>query len=344
MKFSNIKKSLVVGAAMTGASLSANAGVVATSYLDVQSFGIIAFYDEAMNNPVLPEDLGDFIKVSSGTRSSSTSATFNGNGLAPDPVFAPGTTGVGTADGTFVCTGPSCGAIGVSNNSLVGNFLTADSIHNDSIANGYSYGVADAIVSGSALVDPSVPASGMTYAAASVADNNSVAGGNSDISDSLTTFVEFALQGVTELYLAFTTDYSLVVKTDVTPDIDADPSQVANATASGIFSVGLGANNSNGNGGALGYDFGSGFVDISAVPLFTENLVTESDDTTGSDTGVSESSGSVESGFFRIGAGDYQVSITQESSARVSLVSAPGTLAIAGLGLLGLAAVRRRKS
>lgn len=343
MKFSNIKKSLVVGAALAGASLSANAGVVATSYLDVQSFGIIAFYDEAMTNPVLPTDLANFISVSSGTRSSSTSATFNGNGLAPDPVFAPDTTGVGTADGTFVCTGPSCGAIGVSNNSLVGDFLTADSIHGDSITNGYSYGVADAIVSGSALVDPTVPASGMTYAAASLSGNG-VAGGNSDISDSLTTFVEFAVQGVTELYLAFTTDYSLVVKTDVTPDIDADPSQVANATASGIFSVGLGTDNSDSNGGALAYDFGGGFVDISNRPLFTETLVTASDDTTGSDTGVSESGGSVESGFFRIGAGDFQVSITQESSARVSLVSAPGTLAIAGLGLLGLAAVRRRKS
>lgn len=54
--------------------------------------------------------------------------------------------------------------------------------------------------------------------------------------------------------------------------------------------------------------------------------------------------GTSNSGFFRVGTGDYQVDIKQESTARVSLVSAPGTLAIAGLGLLGLAAARRRKS
>ncbi|MBJ2129615.1 hypothetical protein JC525_11795 [Alteromonas sp. IB21] len=239
----------------------------------------------------------------------------------------------------FDCTGPSCGILGVSNNSLLNNYGSALAIHNDSLANGYGYGMADAIVSGNALADPSSQASGMTYAAASVGSNNNIASGNSDIADALTTALQITVQNVSELYLGFAATYSLIV--DTAQSIGSG--QVSNATASAILTVGLGTDTSNGNGGALGFDFGGGFVDIGPT-LLSRNLVNEGDDFSGSDTGSFVATGSGDSGFFRVGSGDYQVDIKQESTARVSLVSAPGTLAIAGLGLLGLAASRRRKS
>tara|TARA_Y100000296_G_scaffold87361_1_gene132604 strand:- start:613 stop:1650 length:1038 start_codon:yes stop_codon:yes gene_type:complete len=345
MKFSKISKSLVAGCALAGASLSANAGVVATSYLDVQSFGIVAFYDEAMTQPVSPQDLGAFIKVSGGTRSAQTSTGFNGVGLPDTRVFATGPNGTGEADGVFDCAGPSCNILGVSNNSLIGQHSSVESIHTDSLANGYGYAVADSVVDGSALVNPAVPASGMTYAGASVGGANNDASATSDITDSLTTVVNFAVQGVTELYLSFTASYSLFVEASQTPDVAADPTQTANATASANFNIGLGTDSSSQNGGSVGFDLGAGFVDVTNLfPLFPQSLVSASDDFTGSDTGVSVANGSSATGFYRVGEGDYQVSIVQASSAGVSLVSAPGTLAIAGLGLLGLAAARRRKS
>lgn len=345
MKFSKITKSLVAGSVLAGASLSANAGVVATSYLDVQSFGIVAFYDEAMTQPVSPQDLGAFIQVSGGTRSAQTSTGFNGVGLPDTRVFATGPNGTGEADGVFDCAGPSCNILGVSNNSLIGQHSSVESIHADSLANGYGYAVADSVVDGSALVNPAVSASGMTYASASVGGANSNASATSDITDSLTTVVNFAVQGVTELYLSFAASYSLFVEASQTPDVAADPSQTANATASANFNIGLGTDSTSQNGGSVGFDTGSGFVDVTnLLPLFPQSLVSASDDFTGSDTGVSVANGSSATGFYRVGEGDYQVSIVQASSAGVSLVSAPGTLAIAGLGLLGLAAARRRKS
>ncbi len=346
MKFSKITKSLVAGSVLAGASLSANAGVVATSYLDVQSFGIVAYFDAGLTDQVSNEQLAQFITVSSGQRSSSTSTGFNGVGLPDTPVFAP--TNDGIADGVFNCAGPSCGLTGVSNNSLVGNYSAALNLHNDSRDNNYGYGMADAIVSGSALnFDPTNPASGMTYAAASVGGNGSVGSGNSDIADSLTTVLNFELNGPTEIYLAFTLAYKLIVDTVQSADIESDSSQVANATASASFQVGIGSDDSTGNGGALGVQRvldGGTVVYLNEDDLEIVSLVSEGDDFTGSDTGVMESNGSAQSEFFRLRAGDFQVSIGQESTARASLVSAPGTLAIAGLGLLGLAAVRRRKS
>lgn len=345
MKFSKITKSLVAGSVLAGASLSANAGVVATSYLDVQSFGIVAFFDEGLTQRVSDAELLQYISVSSGSRSSSTSTGFNGVGLSDTAVFAP--TNDGTADGVFDCTGPSCGLVGVSNNSLVGDYSTALNVHNDSVSNNYGYGMADAIVSGSALnFDPNSPASGMTYAAASVGGNNDVASGNSDIADSLTTVLNFQMSGVEEIYLAFNVVYKLIVDTVQSADIESDPSQVANATASASFQVGIGTDDSTGNGGELGVpaQFNGGTIYLDEDDLEIVNLVSEGDDFTGSDTGVMEDNGFAQTDFFRLRAGEFQISIGQESTARVSLVSAPGTLAIAGLGLLGLAAVRRRKS
>jgi hypothetical protein len=343
MKFSKITKSLVAGSVLAGASLSANAGVVATSYLDVQSFGIVAYYDAALTEEVAPQDLATFITITGGLRSASSSTGFNGVGLPDSPVFADDATSFvlaeNTADGVFDCTGPSCGVLGVSNNSLVGNYAGALAVHNDSLANGYGYGMADSIVSGNALADPTSQASGLTYAAASVGSNNNVASGNSDIADALTTALEISVQNVSELYLGFVATYSLIV--DASQSIGSG--QVSNATTSAILSVGLGTDSSNGTGGALGFNFGGGYVDIGPT-LLSRNLVNEGDDFSGSDTGVFVSTGTSDSGFFRVGTGDYQVDIKQESTARVSLVSAPGTLAIAGLGLLGLAAARRRKS
>jgi len=338
MKFLNIKKSFIASAIFAGASFAANAGVVATSFLDVQQFGIVAFFDEARTQQLTEAQVAEFISVSGGNRSSSTSTGFNGVGLPDSPVFA--ATTEGEADAVFNCTGSSCGTIGLANNDLQGNFSLAQSIHDDSLANGYNYAMADGIVDGSAL---SSNAEGMTYAAASVGMVNNTASGNADITDSLTSVVNITIDGVNEIYLAFVAAYSVIVDVAQTADVAADNTLTANAVASGTLSAAIGADDENGNAGSVGFNFGGGFVDV-GPSLISQTLVAGGDDFTGSDTGLSEANGSGITGFYRVSEGDFQVSIVQESTARVSLVSAPGTLALAGLGILGLASIRRKRA
>ncbi len=338
MKLSNIKKGLLASAMLAGASFSANAGVVATSYLDVQQFGIVAFFDEDRTQQLTAAEINQYISVSGGLRSSSTSTGFNGAGLPDSPVFAPTTSGEG--DAVFNCTGTSCATVGLTNNALQGNYALADQIHTDSLANGYNYAMADGIVDGSAL---SSNAQGMTYAAASVGGANNVASGNADITDSLTSIVNVTVNGVNDIYLAFVAAYSVIVDVAQSADVAANSNLIANATASGTLSAAIGTDSSNGTGGTVEFNFGGGYVNV-GPSLISQTLVAGNDDFTGSDTGLNQSTGNGITGFYKVSNGDFQVAIVQESTARVSLVPAPGTLALAGLGILGLASIRRKRA
>ena len=70
-----------------------------------------------------------------------------------------------------------------------------------------------------------------------------------------------------------------------------------------------------------------------------------SDDLEGSDTGVNLVNQSFATDLSYVTAGDYQINITQNSTSAVELVPEPASIAVLGLGLLGLAgATYRRKA
>ncbi|MBO7922649.1 PEP-CTERM sorting domain-containing protein [Alteromonas sp. K632G] len=348
MKLSMIKKGLAASVLLTGASFTANAGVVATSYLDVSLFGIVAYAD--LNNDGIvsfddadrlsAEQIAASITITGGDRSVSTSTGFNGSGLANTGVFAAPNN---EADGVFDCTGPSCATIGFSNNSVQNNYTDVAQLHSDSLTNGYSYAMADALVDGSAI---SSNADGFTYAAASVGSASNLASANSDIADALLSELDISISGLSELYLQFVSFYSLVVDVAQTADVDANSTLISNGTASALLTTSIGADATSATPGTVQIDFGSGFGygSIPGQDTYSKDLVSVSDNFTGSDTGESTSSAFSETGFFLLSEGDYQVDINQISTARVSLVSAPAPLALFGLGLIGAAFARRRRS
>lgn len=316
MKLSKLTKSFIAAAALASSGL-ANAGVIATSYLELTNLGIELDVD---NDGVVDDtvDPNDYITITSFSRTAGASADINDVGGSStkangDPL--------GTANPDLICISAQCGSgISLTNNSV----NISDLVYTDA----FDYAVADSNVSGSALSTDG--ASGFTYTDAGLNTFNNTAGAQSNITNGLKTTINFSVNPTSgSLGVSFTAVFNAFVDAFADAASLANPSISTIASASASFSILVLPDTSSGTAG-------SGFI---------ADGLNFSDDVEGSDTGVNLVGQSLATELSYITAGDYQININQNSTSAVGLVPEPASIAVLGLGLLGLAgATYRRKT
>jgi hypothetical protein len=313
MKLNNLVKALplVLGA---GLAFNASAGVVATSYLEINSLFVELDADKdgvADTSPV------GIIQIINGTREGNTNANFNGTSVGNSAVD---NTGVGDANAQLVCAGPDCGALALSDN---GQSLDLGNLVHDT---NQSYAVSDENVTGSAIGGG---ASGFTYADVGIAGPTNIGSASSQIFNNLLTTL--TLNVLADINIRFTALYDMFVDAIITPDITADGSVKATASAEASFNIDLDK-----IGGPADI-FGANGVGISASDFaFDVPGLGDADS-------FFFNNASFATGWVTLTAGTYQLKIAQDSDVQASVIPEPGVLAIFGIGMLGLSFASRRK-
>jgi hypothetical protein len=300
MKLNTILKALPLAIGL-GFCSTANAGVVGTAYLEINDFFVQLdtdgdFVEDAVN-------LGDFIAITTATRTSTSSATFNGVASGDTSID---TSGTSTSDALLVCNGPSCGGLGLVNNGQtadLGNLVKDDT---------KNYAVSDSAVTGSALGGG---ASGFTYGDVGIAGGNNVtANAQSRIFNNLQTRLSLAVGST--LNLRFSAIYDAIIDAVISADIANDSSRGATASAIASFSVRI-----------VGTTLNDGF--------FLADFATDAPGQ-GDEVQITENDTAFLSDWVTLSAGNYQVLISQDSDVAASLIPEPAAAILFGMGLLGL--------
>lgn len=309
-----IKYAAIAGALITASN--ANAGVSATAYLELNDLLVEIDTNGDFNPDAV--NIGDFIDIVGGTRSTSTFADYNG---VSDSNLDSQPSATAASDADLLCVGLSCGALGLTNNGQsvdAGNLVASDAFY---------YSVADAQVTGNAI---GTGATGFTYADAGIAGgNNEIAGANSNIANDILT--QFTLDMFSDINVRFSALMDYFVDAFISPDIAADNTVGATSTAKATFGIELVSFDTGATVNIDG-DTGVTFNDIAIDQPGLGDLIVRS----GDDVDFT-------SGWANVSAGTYQLTITQTSTVQTTLVPAPTTLAMAAFGLLGLGLTARRR-
>ncbi|WP_334064076.1 EDSAP-1 family PEP-CTERM protein [Alteromonas genovensis] len=315
MKLRNVLK----GAALAGFSViatSANAGISSTAYLELNDL----FVQVDTSGNFEPDNVSplDFIRIVGGSRGTKAFSNYNG---VSDSSEVSSNSATADSNAELVCTGPSCGVLGLSDNGQSvanGNLVASDAFH---------FSASDAAVTGNALGNG---ASGFTYAEASIASGNSESGAaSSGIANDINTIITLDVLNSINLRFSGLVDY--FVDAFISSDLALDDTQ--GAVASSKVSLEL---------SFLNLTTGQ-TVNIDGVDGFQRSDIAI--DSPGLNDLFSFSGQGEEflSGWATVDEGMYQLNITQTSEVQASLVPAPTSIAIAAFGLLGLGLTARRK-
>jgi len=313
MKLTNVTKGLLAASALTVASF-ANAGVIASSYLEVNNFSL---------NGVSSSDL---TFLAPGSREGNTSAQINtGTNLTDGD--ADSASALGDVDALLACVG-DCSVIGLDTPAAE----NAGAVHwATGLTNDLNYSYSDQVVAGNALDGSST---GFTLAESSLSQ---VPQGNASSNGNIFNEFEaiFRFGGSTNANVNFTLDYVLDMASVLTPDVAFNDYLTATTTAFANFTVTL--------------------TNIGTTAKQQWNIVDETlsgrDGAMfntifpGSNEKYVNKSENFNSGDFLLEANNaYTLNISQTTTSNVSLVPEPTSIAIFGLGLLGLAGAARRRN
>jgi hypothetical protein len=323
-------------------SIGAQAGAVATSYLEVSNF---KFYNIATGNALVlganeDDSDADFFFSGSGiTNNGDTDASLNGNDVSfgiNSEVDGSGQFDVGSS-----CVG-DCTYVENSFTRIdAGADATTTYVVGDVFQTGGAVDLSETFVEDDkgTVVLPAINAQTLAEVSLASPSSGTSAGNNVGAAG------KFTFRGDGDTEGDYRVDFSLLpyLYTSI-----AGGSSGVLAKASWAFSITI--NELDGNGNAV--PCGTSEFDETACTLSFGRLDTRSVTGTGSAQFVADTAfdftgdGAAvgERSFSIVGGTDYQVTITQDSSADAQLVPAPGTIALLGLGLLGLVGIRRKNA
>lgn len=306
---SSIKK-LVLATAVAAAFIApvaANASALGMADLAILNLFLV---DAANNQPIITGI------VINGTQNTGN-ATSDYNGVPGTGASAGNITSAGNVDVKFRLAGASAGSIaGAYGGTLENNTSTHIST---AIAN---YGLGDMFISGTAIGVGGTQ--GLTRANVAAVGPTNTGGANSTIQNSADVTANFTATATRNVF--FHLDFDIFVKTAV--------SLMAGETAAATASTGWGLNiadNTTGNQNFFAWnptELARNFSTFNALPGSQRTYALIG--------GIDSPTGVLTAGH------NYSLTISQNSNASVRDLPEPGSIALLGLGLMGLAAMRRR--
>jgi len=314
MKLTNLTKGLIAATALTVASFGANAGVIASSTLEVSKFTVL--FDVNGNGDFTDDNPLDFpIVIISGERDGAASASFNGDSSQSNPTAG---NAVATIDASLSCAGPDCAGQGLVENGIFSNNTNFADWTDDA-----NYAFADMSVSGNAF--DANGATGFTQAEAAIYAGYSSAGeGSATIDNNL--FSQINIQANTSMNAMIIINYVAELTVALSDDVMTNDNVFGKASASYGFDVSLDNSQVFSESKAFSTLDNSNFV---GTVLQKNEYI---------------NSGILASAPISISAGFHTITIDQTSEVDVSLVPEPTSIALFGLGLIGLAGMARRRN